>query len=62
MRTTINFRMSLKFGQIQPLTMELPALWHLRNQYLYAVVATLASSSLIGSCEFWQLIGACIKD
>ena len=51
--------MSSNFGQISPLTTELPALELLKS--MYYVVATLAPSFLIGSSSFLQLISTTIK-
>ena len=52
-RTTINAWMSLNFGGIQPLTLELAALERLKNRTLS--VNTLVPSFLIGSASLMQV-------
>ena len=52
-RTTIKAWMSLNFGRISPLTVELAALEHLKKTY--KLVSTLALSFLFGSSSFLQV-------
>ena len=59
-RTCIKAWMSLNLNQIKPLTMELPALEHLKKS-MYNVVNTLALSFLIGSSSFLQVMRTTIK-
>ena len=54
-RTTIEAWMSLNFGRIALLTLELAALECLKKKTIYNLVNTLAPSFLIGSSSFLQL-------
>ena len=64
-RTTIKFRISLKFGQIGPRTVELAALERLKkspwNYNWTNVVTPLTHSFLIESSSFLQVTRACMK-
>ena len=59
-RPTIKAWMSLNFGKIASLTLELAALER-QKKLMNKVVTTLASSSLIGSCSFLQVTRTTIK-
>ena len=59
-RTCINVQMCLNFCKISTLSMELPALEHLKKM-TYNLVATLAPPVLIGSSSFLHVTRTTIK-